>query len=103
MYENNGSYFDGSLIELVGLYIGGILITILTFGICFPWSFTMIYRWETNHTVVNGYRLWFDGTAVQLFGMWIRWLLLTIVTVGIYGFWVGIKLKQWKVSHTHFA
>ena len=103
MYENNGSYFDGGLLELVGYYILGALVTALTLGICFPWAFTMVYSWEARHTVVNGYRLWFDSTAPQLFGMWIRWLLLTVITLGIYGFWVGIKLKQWKVAHTHFA
>ena len=103
MYQNNGSYFDGGLLQLVGYLLLGTLVTVLTFGICFPWAFTMIYGWETKHTVINGYRLYFDGTALQLFGMWIKWLLLTIITLGIYGFWVGIKLKQWKVSHTHFA
>ena len=68
MYENNGSYFDGGLLELVGYYILGALVTVLTLGICYPWAFTMVYSWEARHTVVNGYRLWFDGTALQLFG-----------------------------------
>lgn len=103
MYEIEGSHFDGGLLQLVGYQIAGVLVTVFTAGICFPWAFTMLYRWEASHTVINGHRLWFDGTAVQLFGMWIKWLLLTVVTLGIYGFWVGIKLKQWKVAHTHFA
>ena len=62
-----------------------------------PWAFTMVYNWETKHTVINGERLYFDGTAVGLFGNWIKWLLLTIITFGIYGLWVGIKLKKWRV------
>ena len=103
MYEIGGSYFDGGLLQLVGYKLAGILVTFLTLGICFPWAFTMVYRWEARHTVINGHRLWFDGTAMQLFGMWIRGLLLTVVTIGIYGFWVAIKVKQWKVAHTHFA
>ncbi|MEG0250379.1 MAG: DUF898 family protein [Peptostreptococcus sp.] len=96
------SYFDGGLLQYVGWTILGTLITVFTLGICFPWACCMIYRWEIEHTVVNGQRLYFDGTATQLFGNWIKWFLLTIITLGIYGFWLFIKLKQWKVKHTHF-
>ena len=95
------SYFDGELLQLIGYYILGALVTICTLGICLPWAFTMIYNWETKHTVINGERLSFNGTALGLFGNWIKWWLLTIITLGIYGFWVKIKLKKWKIAHTH--
>ena len=88
------SYFDGGLLQYIGWSILGSLITVLTLGICFPWACCMIYRWEIEHTVVNGQRLYFDGTASQLFGNWVKWLLLTIITLGIYSFWLFIKLKQ---------
>ena len=97
------SYFDGGLLQLIGYHILGVLVTVLTLGICLPWAYTMIYSWEAKHTVINGERLYFDGTAIGLFGSWIKWLLLTIITFGIYGFWVGIKLKKWRISHTHTA
>ena len=104
-YENAPakSKFDGGLLQLIGWKLLGALITVLTLGICLPWAYCMVYRWEAKHTVINGHRLTITGTAVQLFGKWIVWMLLTIVTIGIYGFWVSIKLKKWKVSHTHFA
>lgn len=97
------SYFDGGLFQLIGWRILGFIVTAFTLGICFPWAYCMIYRWEAKHTVICGHRLRFDGTALQLFGNWIKWLLLTIVTIGIYGFWVGIKLKKWQTKHTLFA
>ncbi len=102
MYTEN-SYFDGGLLQLIGWYLLGTLVTALTLGICYPWAVCMIYRWEVKHTVVEGRRLAFDGTAMQLFGKWIWWLLLTIITLGIYSFWVSIALKKWKASHTYFA
>jgi len=103
-YSTGGvSYFDGGLFSLVCMNIGAFLVTVLTFGICFPWAVCMAYKWEIDHTVIDGRRLVFTGTALGLFGNWIKWLLLTIITFGIYGFWVGIKVQQWKVSHTHFA
>lgn len=101
--KNQESYFDGGLLQLIGYNILGILVTVCTLGICLPWAYCMIYRWETKHTVINGHRLEFDGTAVQLFGNWLKWLCLTVITFGIYGFWVNIRLKQWKVKHTHFV
>lgn len=97
------SYFDGNLLQLVGLKMLGFVVTFFTLGIAYPWVVCRIYRWEIEHTVVEGRRLAFDGRAHQLFGSWIKWLLLTIITFGIYGFWLGIKLRKWKASHTHFA
>lgn len=96
------SYFDGGLLQLIGWTLLGTFITILTLGICLPWAYCMVYRWEAKHTVIDGRRLYFDGKAAQLFGKWIIWLLLSIITLGIYTFWLSIKLKKWKIKHTHF-
>jgi uncharacterized membrane protein YjgN (DUF898 family) len=97
------SYFDGGLLQLIGYSLLGALVTIATLGICYPWAITMIYSWETKHTVINGKRLMFTGTAIGLFGQWIKWLLLCIITLGIYSLWLRIKLKQWKTKHTVFV
>ena len=97
------SYFDGGLLQEIGWSLLGLLVTVLTVGICLPWAVVMIENWKTKHTVIEGKRLAFDGTALQLFGSWIKWLLLTIITIGIYGLWVEIKMKKWVVKHTHFA
>lgn len=101
--NNRESYFDGGLFQLIGWSLLGFLITIITFGICYPWALCMVYGWKTNHTVINGQRLKFSGTAVSLFVLWIKWFFLTIITLGIYGFWVGISLEKWKVKNTSFA
>jgi uncharacterized membrane protein YjgN (DUF898 family) len=96
------SYFDGGLLQLIGWRIAGFFVTVLTLGICAPWAICMIYRWETKHTVIQGYRLRFTGSAIGLFGQWIKWLLLSIITIGIYSFWVTIKLRQWITKNTFF-
>lgn len=103
MAENNESYFDGGLLQLIGWKLLGLIIIILTLTICTPWAVCMVENWKVKHTVIEGKRLVFNGTAVQLFGNWIKWLLLTIITLGIYGFWVSIKMKKWVTKHTHFA
>lgn len=97
------SYFDGKIRQFVGWAILGWLVTIITFGICYPWAVKVLYGWQVNHTVIEGRRLQFNGTAIGLFGQWIKWWLLTIITFGIYSFWLFIKLQQWKTKHTTFA
>ncbi len=101
--EDQNSYFDGGLLQLIGWSILGWLITMFTFGICFPWAVCMIYGWKINHTIIEGRRLQFNGSAVSLFGNWIKWWLLCIITLGIYSFWVLIALEKWKVKNTSFV
>jgi len=91
--------FDGGAATWFGVQIGGILITMFTLGICYPWAVVMTYRWRTKHTYINGQRLRFTGTAPRLFGMWIKWFLLCVITLGIYSFWVYPRLTKWIVEH----
>ncbi|MFI3163634.1 MAG: DUF898 family protein [Bacillota bacterium] len=96
------SYFDGGLLSWIGWNVLGVVITVCTLGICFPWAVCMTYGWKINHTVVEGKRLQFNGKAIGLFRNWIKWLLLTIITLGIYSFWLTIALEKWKVKNTTF-
>ena len=101
--EEEKSYFDGKLIQLIGWTLLGGLLTIVTIGICMPVALCMVYRWEKSHTVINGRRLAFDGRGGQLIGKWILWILLSIVTLTIFAWFIPMKLQKWLVSHTHFA
>lgn len=101
--ERGKSYFDGGLLQFIGWSILGGIISALTLGICAPWAMCMIFRWQINHTVIEGRRLKFTGTGGSLFVNWIKWLLLCVITLGIYSFWLFIALEKWKVKHTVFA
>lgn len=95
--------FDGGAATFVGTALLGALITVLTFGICYPFAVVLGQRWECKHTTINGRRLRFAGSAVGLFGRWCLWLLLMIVTLGIYSFWVIPRLTRWKVQQRTYA
>jgi hypothetical protein len=97
------SMFDGGVLEYLGINLLGCLLIIVTLGLASPVYICWIYRWQTNHSVIEGRRLKFHGTASGLFGTWLLCLVLTIITLGIYGFWVPIKLEQWKSKHITFA
>lgn len=107
MGENNkyvladsNSYFDGSISKLILIRILGVIITILTLGICLPFVLCMIYKWKINHSVVDGVRLEFTSSASKLFGRWLKWWFLSIITIGIYSLWAQIKLEDWKLKNT---
>lgn len=101
--SRSASYFDGGLLQLIGWSLLGWFITVISFGICYPWALCMVYGWRIDHTVIEGRRLKFTGTALGLFGQWIKWLLLIIITFGIYSFWVRIALEKWRVKNTIFV
>ena len=96
------SYFDGSLIELIGWKLLSFLITIVTFGIGAPWGACMIYSYEINHTVYNGKRLKFEGTGGDLFVNIFKWVLLSIITLGIYTLFIPVRKTKWVISNIHF-
>ncbi len=96
------SYFDGGLLDYIGISIAMWLVSIITLGIGVPWAVCIFERWKARHTVICGRRLKFVGTGGGLFGHYIKWFLLTIITFGIYGFWLYIKMEQWKSKNTVF-
>jgi uncharacterized membrane protein YjgN (DUF898 family) len=98
-----GFKFDGGAGSFLLIGIGSTLLFIFTLGLGLPWAVAMYYRWQTNHTIINGRRLRFTGSGGSLFGHYIVWWLLTIITFGIYGFWVWPQMTRWVVEHQDFA
>jgi magnesium-transporting ATPase (P-type) len=96
------SYFDGTLLQLIGINLLNTLLFIITIGIIFPWNLTREKKWHCSHTYINGQRLKFIGSGGSLIGNWIKWILLSFVTIGIYSLWIPIKLKQWETVNTIF-
>ncbi|MGY1748857.1 DUF898 family protein [Modestobacter sp. SYSU DS0511] len=94
--------FDGGAATYVGTALLGLLITVCTFGICYPFALVLRERWRAKDSYIDGYQLVFTGSAMGLFGNWIKWWLLSLITFGIYLFWVGPRIESWKWEHTTF-
>lgn len=99
---NQEVVFDGGGLDFLGTGILSFLVTFATFGLCAPWGICMYFKWETEHTVVNGKRMRFTGSAWGLFGLWLKWWALSVVTFGIYSFWMYPDLRKWIAKHTSF-
>lgn len=91
--------FDGGVATFWGTALLGLAITVVTFGICYPFAIVLLERWRAKHTYVEGRQLRFTGSAWGLFGRWLLWLLLIIITLGIYSFWVAPRLTRWRVEN----
>lgn len=96
------SYFDGSLIELIGWRLLATLITIITLGFAAPWAQCMLYSYQIKHTVYNGKRLRFEGTGGDLFVNIFKWVVFSIFTLGIYTLFIPVKKTRWVISNIHF-
>ena len=97
------SEFRGHILSYIGRVLLGILMTVVTVGLLYPWAVCMMKRWEIENTYIEGQKLAFDGNTVQLFGNYVKWWFFTLITLGIYSFWLHIKMRKWIIKHTYFA
>ena len=95
--------FDGGAATYFGTALLAFILTVFTFGICYPFALVLKERWRAKHSFIDGHQLAFTGSAWALFGNWLKWLFLCVVTLGIYSFWVGPRIARWKWENTGFA
>lgn len=94
------SKFTGRFWGLFGTQLLCNLLFLVTLGLAYPTTIAIMQKWESKHTIIDGYNLEFTGSGGSLIGKYIIWMLLTIITLGIYYFWIPIKFEAWKVEHT---
>ena len=96
------SVFDGKLIQLIGWYIIGFVLSVVTLGLGAPFAKCFILDWRFKHTKINGKRLCFDGNGLQLWGNYIKWTFFSIITLGIFLLFLPVQWNRWVVKHTHY-
>ena len=100
--ELGESSFDGKLIQLIGWYIIGFILSVVTLGLGIPFAKCFILDWRFKHTKINGKRLSFDGNGLQLWGNYIKWTFFSIITLGIFLLFLPVQWNKWLVKHTHY-
>ncbi len=95
--------FKGKGLGYLWLFIWTNILTVITFGLFYPWAITAKYRWKTAHTFIDGKQLCFKGTGGGLFANWLLILILSIITLGIYIPWGYVRIQKWIVGNTYYA
>ena len=95
--------FVGEGSSLLGTFIVGYLLTLITIGIYMPWFQCSLNRFYLQNTRAVMYGRTFagdfDGGSAELFGTFIVGYILTLITLGIYGFWFVINLYKFNTNH----
>jgi uncharacterized membrane protein YjgN (DUF898 family) len=91
--------FQGTGGALFGKFFIGMILTMITFGIYYPWFLVSlnkyIYENSTLKTDGGDVRFEFVGNGGQLFGIWIIGAILTMITLGIYGPWFMVNVTKY--------
>lgn len=94
--------FKGSGFGYFWLLIWTTVISVLTFGLYFPWAYSAQQCWICRNTYVEGRRLRFEGTGLGFFFQWLFIMVLTTITFGLYAPWGYCQFKRWETENTVF-
>jgi uncharacterized membrane protein YjgN (DUF898 family) len=97
--------FTGQGGELFVTFLVGYLLTLVTFGIYFPWFICKMNKWFAANTKItkNGQQVGdvdFVGQGGDLLVTFIVGYLLTLITFGIYMAWFQVKLLKFNADST---
>jgi len=95
--------FRGDLKECISTYLGGMLLTLLTLGIYYPWFRTRMRSYWVNNTYFGNTPFRFQADAKELIGGYLLAILLTIPTLYLVWFWFAAKVHRFDWAHTQFA
>ena len=95
--------FKGTGGGFLWLFIWTSILTVITFGIFFPWAYSHNQKWIAERTFIDGKQLCFKGTGIGFFGTWLLIVFLTVITLGIYAPWGYCRLIRWKTANLYSA
>jgi len=95
--------FRGQTAAFVRLFVSGALLSVVTFGVYYPFFYNNMWRFLMNNTYYGTARFEYDGTGADLFGRFLLAMVLTPLTLGIYWFWFAAHRQRYMWAHTSFA
>lgn len=100
--NNNKSYANIKVWDLIKMYLIMVLLSIIFFGFATPAFYVIFQKYIYENKYINGRRLKFTGEAIDLYLLYIKWFFLCIITLGIYSFWIGVEFQEWRVKNIVF-
>ncbi len=95
--------FRGSFKTALGLYAGGLLLTIITLGIYYPVFHAKMRSFWANNSYFGNTPFQYDGNGKDLFGKFILAVFLSVITLGIYWFWYKAYVQRYDWERTSFS
>jgi uncharacterized membrane protein YjgN (DUF898 family) len=85
-------------------FLGGMLLTVVTLGLGYPWFVVMLWKYIIKNisleTETGPVKFEFRGSGGGLFATFIVGYLLTVITFGIYGPWFECKLIKFLYNNS---
>ena len=95
--------FRGNGLSLLWLFIWTGFVTLITFGLFFPWASTYFMKWAAQNTYIGGRQLVFKGNGLGFFIEWLIIMILTIITLCLYTPWGVCKFYRWISDNIEYA
>lgn len=95
--------FRGPVVDFAKIFLGGGLLTVVTFGLYYPFWITRRQGFMVSHAYFGSEPFRFDGKGRDLFGSYLIMLLLALPTVGLSSFWFSAARHRYFAQHTSFA
>jgi uncharacterized membrane protein YjgN (DUF898 family) len=95
--------FRGKFDALVGVFVPGILLTIFTLGLYYPFFHANVRRYFVNETRFGHAPFSFTGEGRGIFARHLLLYLLLPLTLGIYWFWHAAFRHRYYWGHTAFG
>jgi uncharacterized membrane protein YjgN (DUF898 family) len=95
--------FRGSVAEAYGIYVAGILLTVISLGFYTPYFLIRLRRHLTTNTYYGTERFSYDGDGDDLFGSYVGSSLLALPTLGISSIWFQSRRHIYDWNQTGVA
>jgi len=89
--------------DFIKLFIGGVILTVLTLSLYYPVFEARRYAFLTSSSYFGNRRFEFDGRGRDLFGSYVLAVLLTLPTLGLCWVWFLARKRRYFAEHTSFA
>ena len=94
--------FRGRVGTLYGIYMKGLLLSLLTFGVYGAWLMTDIERYKARNSSLGNTPFDYVATGGQFFVLALKGTFLSYVTLGIYFPWYLAALRRFHVDNLRF-
>src|SRR5262245_39882565 len=95
--------FRGPVLEFAKIFVGGSILTGLTFGLYYPFFATRRQAFMISNSYFGNERFGFDGRGRELFGPYLLAILLTLPTLGLSWVWFAARRRRFFWDHTSFG